>query len=180
VALSGLSLPNFTNLTPISLKTAENPLISLKRPKMDYIWQFQGRNRFLSNFYPALVKFEGLSFPTAENAYQASKTLNRKVRKQFLHLPPGDAKRMGQIIPLRPMWEFIKLQTMEEILLSKFQDEGLALMLKETYPRKLFEGNHWGDRYWGICFDQIENKWVGENHLGKILMRIRSGLLTDR
>jgi ribA/ribD-fused uncharacterized protein len=144
---------------------------------MHYIWQFQGRNRFLSNFYPAIVKFEGLTFPTAENAYQASKSSDSKVRRKFLHLPPQDAKRMGQVIELRDFWDGIKLQVMEEILRSKFQDEGLQEMLIDTYPKKLFEGNHWGDRYWGICFDQNENKWVGENHLGKLLMKIRQDLL---
>ena len=144
---------------------------------MDVIWQFQGKNRFLSNFYPALVKFEGLTFPTAENAYQAAKSTSSKVRRQFLNLEPGQAKKTGQIIELRPYWDSIKLQVMEEILRDKFQDEGLAQMLHETYPRKLFEGNHWGDKYWGICYDQIENKWAGENHLGKLLMKIRQELI---
>lgn len=35
---------------------------------------------------------------------------------------------------------------------------------------ELVEGNNWNDTYWGVC------KGVGENHLGKILIRIRDGL----
>lgn len=145
---------------------------------MDVIFQFQGRNRFLSNFYPAFTEFEGLRFPSAENAYQASKTLDSKVRRRFLHLPPGDAKRMGQIIPLRPMWELVKLQIMEEVVRSKFQEKEIQKMLLATHPKKLYEGNHWNDRYWGIVYDRTENKWHGENHLGRILMRVREELLT--
>jgi predicted NAD-dependent protein-ADP-ribosyltransferase YbiA (DUF1768 family) len=35
---------------------------------------------------------------------------------------------------------------------------------------ELIEGNWWGDTYWGVC------NGVGENHLGKLLMKIRDYL----
>jgi len=34
--------------------------------------------------------------------------------------------------------------------------------------RDLVEGNDWGDTYWGQC------KGRGQNHLGKLIMRIRA------
>jgi predicted NAD-dependent protein-ADP-ribosyltransferase YbiA (DUF1768 family) len=33
---------------------------------------------------------------------------------------------------------------------------------------ELVEYNYWGDLYWGVC------RGEGENHLGRILMEIRS------
>jgi predicted NAD-dependent protein-ADP-ribosyltransferase YbiA (DUF1768 family) len=45
-------------------------------------------------------------------------------------------------------------------------------MLLETKDATLIEGNTWGDQYWGVCAG------VGENHLGKLLMQIRSELQT--
>jgi ribA/ribD-fused uncharacterized protein len=144
---------------------------------MSIIWQFQGIYRFLSNFYPAKLKYEGLWFPTSENAYQASKTLDPLARKLFQTCTPSEAKKIGSQVLLRPLWNEIKLATMEEIVRLKFSDEGLQQMLTDTYPQKLVEGNHWGDQFWGVSFDKSENKWKGKNHLGKILMRIRSDLL---
>src|SRR6185369_8674281 len=44
------------------------------------ILEFQGDNRFLSNFFPAEVIYEGITYPTAEHAYQAAKTLDPEQR----------------------------------------------------------------------------------------------------
>ena len=40
------------------------------------VTEFQGEYRFLSNFWPAQVVFEGVTYPTSEHAYQAAKTLD--------------------------------------------------------------------------------------------------------
>ena len=145
---------------------------------MGIIWQFQGNNRFLSNFYPSYVKYEGLRYPTSENAYQAAKTLHPDVRRHFLHISPGEAKKLGRKVPLRPFWDDTRLQIMAQIVTLKFEgDEGLAKMLIDTYPQKLVEGNTWGDKFWGVVYNPREMKWEGENHLGRILMRVRKGLL---
>ena len=42
--------------------------------------------------------------------------------------------------------------------------------LLTTGDAKIVEGNTWGDTFWGVCGG------VGENHLGKVLMRIRAEL----
>ena len=36
---------------------------------------FQGEYRFLSNFWPCVVEYEGTEYPSVENAYQAAKTI---------------------------------------------------------------------------------------------------------
>lgn len=54
------------------------------------------------------------------------------------------------------------------LLIEKFYDPDLNAKLQETGDAELIEGNYWGDRFWGVC------DGVGENHLGKLLMRVRS------
>ena len=56
------------------------------------IKEFQGQYRFLSNFWPAPVTFEGRTYPTVENAYQAAKITDDSLRKELVNLPPGKTK----------------------------------------------------------------------------------------
>ena len=59
---------------------------------------------------------------------------------------------------------------MEEIVRCKFgQNEDLAMRLLATGDLPLVEGNTWGDVFWGV--DTRNGR--GENHLGKILMKVR-------
>ena len=74
---------------------------------------------------------------------------------------------MGRHLPLRPDWEDVKLSVMEGLLRQKFREEPFKSQLKATGDAQLVEGNYWGDVYWGVCRGQ------GENHLGKLLMKIR-------
>jgi ribA/ribD-fused uncharacterized protein len=142
--------------------------MSSRLPPID---SFSGEFRFLSNFYPSPVTFDGLRYPSVENAYQASKTLDRVQRQAFVNVSPGEAKRLGQALPLRKDWEQVKLKIMEILLLKKFTPgTDLAFQLLGTGNRQLIEGNHWGDRFWGMCGGR------GENHLGLLLMEIRDKL----
>ena len=43
-------------------------------------------------------------------------------------------------------------------------------MIQRKADALLEEGNTWGDRVWGVCQGQ------GENRLGKILMKVREEL----
>lgn len=137
--------------------------------------KFEGKYGFLSNFHYSSIKLDGITYPTAEHAYQASKTLNQGER--FIireRSTPGLAKRYGQIIDLREDWEQVKLGIMEHILEVKFSDPELKQKLIDTVNHELVEGNFWGDIYWGVC------KKVGENHLGKLLMKIRERLRSPK
>src|SRR5437870_4608924 len=68
--------------------------------------EFQGQYRFLSNFYPAEVHFEGLTYPTVEHAYQSAKTLDMNERRRIAALPtPAQAKAAGHSLTPRPDWE---------------------------------------------------------------------------
>ena len=60
---------------------------------------------------------------------------------------------------------------MEEIVRAKFgQNPVLADKLLATGDTLLIEGNTWGDKFWGVD----TRVGQGENHLGKILMKVRA------
>ena len=128
---------------------------------------FNGQYRFLSNFWPASINYEGIEYCTTESAYQASKTLDSTIRKHIAGLSPGQAKRYAKTILLRQDWEFVKVGIMEQLLRLKFAIPELRQQLRMTGDAHLEETNHWGDRFWGV------SSGVGENVLGQLLMKIR-------
>lgn len=140
---------------------------------------FRDANRFLSNFYPVIIFYRGHSYSTAEHAYQAQKTLIPEQQERIRTAPtPGIAKHLGREATIRPDWDEIKDQIMEEILRIKFvRGSYLSGMLIMTNNGTLIEGNSWGDRYWGMTQNPETKAWVGQNKLGEILMKIREELL---
>lgn len=134
------------------------------------IVSFSGEFSFLSNFYPAPVQFDGHEYRTVEHAFQAAKTDDRLQRLDVrLALTPGQAKRLGRKVTLRPGWNDERLQVMRGLLLQKFAPGStLAGQLVRTEGRPLVEGNVWNDRFWGVCDGR------GENHLGLLLMEVRT------
>ena len=137
--------------------------------KIGKITSFQGEYRWLSNFWPAPVEYDGLIYPTVENAYQAAKT-DPDLRLPFVNCPPEQAKRLGRKVPIRHGWENAKVNVMSTLLRKKFKDGELASRLLRTEGDEIIEGNGWGDTFWGIC------QGKGENNLGKLLMKIRGEL----
>jgi len=130
---------------------------------------FRGEYYFLSNFFPSRAELEGLTFPTVEHAFVAAKTESIVIRGRVQSIPtPGQAKRFGRTIRLRGDWEDVKLGIMEELIRKKFSLPELRNKLLATEGLKLEEINPWHDTYWGVYNGE------GENHLGKILMKIRS------
>jgi len=134
---------------------------------------FRGEYGFLSNFYDCKVYYNGMTFKNSEAAYQAMKCLSAEEALSFQEHSASEAKHHGQLVKLRPDWEQVKLRNMEEIVRAKFvQNVHLAKKLVATGDAELIEGNTWGDTYWGV--DTRKKK--GENHLGVILMGLRSEL----
>lgn len=136
------------------------------------ITKFEGEHRFLSNFWEVPIEFEKETYPTIEHAFQAAKSPDMKYRlKVRVASTPNMAKKLGQVVKLREDWEEVKLGIMETLVRAKFaQHHVLADALKNTGDQELIEGNGWGDTYWGV------SRGKGENHLGKILMKIRTEL----
>lgn len=133
------------------------------------ITRFADEHAFLSNFYPAPVVLDCVTYPTVEHAYQAAKTLDLDQRMTVARMrTPGAAKRVGRTLTLQGDWETVRLAIMEDLLRQKFSAPDLAELLRRTAYQPLVEGNTWGDRFWGR-FDG-----EGENHLGRLLMHIRA------
>lgn len=133
------------------------------------ITSFSGEYRWLSNFWYAGVSAFGRIFPTVEHAYQACKSMEPVDWQKIAWCKtPGDAKRAGRTLKIREDWDQIKLFVMEELLIQKFQHPHLRQLLLDTGDQEIVEGNTWGDTFWGVC------NGVGENHLGKLIMKIRT------
>ena len=136
---------------------------------------FSGDYRFLSNFYPSLVIFNGLQFQTVEHAYQAAKSLKYsdqiKIKKAK---NPSKAKRLGRSVTIRSDWEEVKEEIMLQLFCQKFGQSPLTHKLLATKNLSIIEGNNWGDTYWGIC------RGVGKNRLGILLMRVRDEMLNKK
>lgn len=132
------------------------------------IYGFFDKYRWLSNFYPVSVLYQGVLYPSSEHAYQAAKTDILDVRKHMARLPFDQIKNTARQLPRDPDWDFKKRPIMKEIVQAKFQqNETISLWLAKTHPLHLEESNNWGDKYWGTV------DGVGLNHLGGILMETR-------
>jgi ribA/ribD-fused uncharacterized protein len=135
------------------------------------ITEFRGKYGFLSNFWPATIEFEGVTYPSVENAYMASKTLDPLLRVQFQTCSSKDAKAAGRQLVLRPGWNEFRLYVMRDLVWQKFvRHPELKQYLMDTGEEEIIEGNYWHDYFWGVCNGK------GENHLGKILMETRETL----
>jgi hypothetical protein len=129
---------------------------------------FHNEYRFLSNFFPVMIVVDDTKYPSVENAYQAAKTNDQKEKLSFTTMTPGQAKRAGGKVALRPDWYDIRIDIMEQLVRKKFtENRELADALIATDTLELVEINTWGDFFWGVC----EGK--GTNWLGKILMKVR-------
>ena len=146
------------------------------------IKDFTEKYFFLSNFYNCYLTYEGVVYCSTEAAFQAAKTLDISEREKIARLSPSDAKKAGRRLVLRPDWEDVKDKVMYDVCLAKFtQNDSLKLKerLLATGDEELVEGNTWHDNCWGDCSCDKCKDVIGENRLGKILMKIREELKND-
>ena len=143
---------------------------------MKRIDRFDGQYRFLSNFFPSPIVYEGVEYSTVEHAYQAAKTHDVTWKETIRQArTPGRAKALGRKVSqrpdlLRPDWYEVNREIMTELLLLKFNEINLWVALIATQDAELIEGNTWGDKFWG----QVDGE--GENWLGRLLMVVRNVL----
>lgn len=147
---------------------------------IEAIMQFRDEFEFLSNFYLHPIVYNGKDWKTSEHAYQAAKTLVAAEIQKIADAPsPGRAKRFGGppekggIVTLRQDWKTVRVPIMYDILSEKFSDPQLEERLLATGQLKLVEGNTWNDTFWGVDI----RTGVGQNMLGRLLMRIREDKL---
>jgi ribA/ribD-fused uncharacterized protein len=133
------------------------------------IERFNGDFEFLSNMYPCDIEYEGVSFNSVEQAYQYHKTTSPKEKMNILRCnQPKKTKVLAKKFKyVREDWLKFRLGLMYRLLKLKFEIPELREALLLTNGYELVEGNWWGDHYWGVC------DGVGENNLGKLLMKVR-------
>lgn len=137
------------------------------------IQEFKDEYRWLSNFAPVEIEYDGVVYPSVEHFYVAMKTDKQYVREKISTFPyPAQAKKYGQKMDIVDNWEDIKMTVMEYGLSVKFSQDPYKTLLIETGEQYIQEGNWWGDIYWGVDLNTNE----GENNLGKLIMKIRQDL----
>jgi len=136
---------------------------------------FVAEYRWLSNYYPCRVEWEGRVYGSSEAAYQSAKYPAAE-RDVFTILDPDSARRFPRTKPYdRVAFQERKVSAMLAITWAKYsQNPDLAMKLLATGERYLEETNWWGDDTWGVY------QGKGENLLGKILMDIRARLAKER
>jgi len=141
--------------------------------------RFIGKYKDFSNFEPAKVRFENLTFPTVEHAYVAAKSLDRSFRRDVALMPAGKAgqvKKWGRTIKLRDDWDKVNIEIMSDLIVQKFNANNnyeRNQLLLNTGDQLIVEGNFWHDNYWGNCLCDKCMKIKGLNHLGLIIMKVR-------
>lgn len=138
-------------------------------------------HRFLSNFYLIEIDYLGIKYPSVEHAYMSAKSDEdveidgvRYNWKNFCansKFKPSKIKGESRFITLVYSWDTLKLDVMYDCLVAKFSNEALRRRLLATGTQNIQEGNWHGDMFWGV--DLLSNPNVGENHLGRLLMKVR-------
>ena len=155
-----------------ALKLKAQQEVPAETPAADGIYEFKREYHWLSNFHPAEVTLDGVSYPSVENAYQAAKFPAESAERLTCKTNgPGFAKRLGRSAGTSDEWIAKKLAIMEDLVRKKFLIPELRDKLRATGGRHIEEGNYWGDRFWGTVNGR------GENHLGKIIMKIRHEII---
>jgi ribA/ribD-fused uncharacterized protein len=139
------------------------------------IRQFTNAYRFLSNFAPAEIVYGGATYSCVENAYQSAKNSDPKWKEYCQTHNPFEVKAKSKNQPVDADWDAKKYQIMRELLIQKFNDPKYRKLLIATKGRPIYEGNNWGDHYWGV--DVVTLK--GQNNLGKLLMLIRDSIIKE-
>ena len=130
-------------------------------------------HRWLSNMTYVDITYDGIRFPSTENFYQAMKYQDKIVRVNVATLKPHEAKAYSRANKMTSLvFEEKKLEIMEYAQKQKYSKEPFKSKLLATGDVLLEEGNWCGDKFWGVDIKTRQ----GENHLGKIIMKIRDQL----
>jgi ribA/ribD-fused uncharacterized protein len=135
---------------------------------------YETSNFVFSNFSPHSVTINEIKYPTVEHAYHAAKFDNEKIKEEIKNAgSPLKAYELGKKYKdlRKDEWDDIKVNTLYELVKEKvLQHEEVKDALRATCDEEIVEENP-NDDFWGSGKDG-----KGQNHMGKILMRIRDEL----
>ena len=123
--------------------------------------------------YPCRVQYKGTEYSCSESAFQAQKCTKEEEKNLFSNIDGFLAKKYGKKVSLRNDWNKVRVSIMEEVVRAKFEQlSDLARELAKV-EGPIQEDDTWGDTFWGVYQGR------GENHLGKILMKVRDELFNS-
>ena len=130
-----------------------------------------------TNFFPCnSLTIDGVYFPTSEHYFQSQKFVGTPYTKFMSQLSaPRDALDFGRKKEvtrwMRPDWDAMREHVMYTVLKEKFtQNHELGELLINTCNATLYEHTS-NDSFWGDGGNRM-----GQNKLGKLLMKLRSEL----
>jgi len=134
----------------------------------------EDNNGYLSNFASCPIEINNEVWATSEHYYQAMKFHSSELRQSiFYAASPEEAFELSRRYQdqVREDWYDVRVEIMEFIVSEKFkQHNRFAHLLVSTGDSVIKEHSH-KDAFWGDGGDG-----TGDNHLGKILMKVRSEL----
>lgn len=132
---------------------------------------------FLDNFSSFKVEWDGYLYASLEEAYQTAKFL-KSAPEIAEEIKKSHSAHEAQKIAfankdkVRSDWQEVKLTIMEELLRKKLQQNPYVKQkLLQTKDYIIVEDSP-KDNFWGWGKDR-----TGENHLGKLWMKLRDELL---
>ena len=142
-----------------------------------------------SNFFPCNFTLEGKHWTTSEKYFMWKKAMtfgDTEIADEILNNDdPRTVKKLGRQVKdfSSDVWDRVKFDIMYNAVKAKFtQDSDCNKCIKIFEKQKFIEGSPY-DVVWGVgiryddenVFD--ENKWKGENLLGKIVTIVRDEIL---
>ena len=134
-----------------------------------------------SNFSLHPIQLEGTVWSTVEHYYQAQKFVGTENEGLIITIQnaetPMEAATIGRdrTLKLRCDWEQVKTQVMWQGVLTKFLTHtDIQKILLDTGDELIVEDSPI-DYYWGCGREK-----TGQNHLGKILMKVRQEIRQQR
>lgn len=135
-----------------------------------------------SNLYRAPMEFEGRTFPTAEHAFQYGKARKPAVAEWLMAAPSPSLLAVAAHglfhWDVAPGWSVGRRDRMRRVVGAKFlQHPELAEILIGTGTARIVEA--------GTVDNEVNRRWgevngKGLNHLGIILMEVRTSLIEER
>lgn len=117
--------------------------------------ELNGSYKCLRNSHLSTIIVEGITYPSVEHAFQASKVSERAVKFQISKASLPEVRNLLEDIWIRPNWNDVKYATLHQLVKLKFEsNKELANVLIGTGTQLLGNKN--------------------EAELGSILMKVRS------
>jgi N-glycosidase YbiA len=125
-----------------------------------------------SNFSKHPFEADGKKWPTSEHCFQAQKfagTIHQE--RARLAASAKEAARIGRdrSLPMRPVWEDVKLEVMRSPLRHKFNAHSTLVQLLLSTADEEIIGQTTDDIHWGCGTNRD-----GLNMLGRLLMELRA------